>query len=281
MSLVRQRTLEVGGVRSPVCEAGPEASDEAVVFLHGNPGSSQDYADLVEHLGASVRVVAPDMPGYGKAERPLARDFSYTVEAYADHLQGLLEQLKVRRAHLVLHDMGGLWGLCWAAAHGDQVRSLILFNMGVLPGYTYHKYGRLWRTPLLGELSYAITTRWMFKRYLNADNPRQLPEAFLDRMFDDTDRGMQRAVLAHYRATPDPAGISVRYADVLAPRRLPALVIWGADDAYVPVRYAQRQSEWFEAEVHELPGIGHYPMIEEPELCRKLVSEFVSRQFAA
>jgi pimeloyl-ACP methyl ester carboxylesterase len=281
MSLVRQRTLEVGGVRSPVCEAGPEASDEAVVFLHGNPGSSQDYADLVEHLGASVRVVAPDMPGYGKAERPLARDFSYTVEAYADHLQGLLEQLKVRRAHLVLHDMGGLWGLCWAAAHGDQVRSLILFNMGVLPGYTYHKYGRLWRTPLLGELSYAITTRWMFKRYLNADNPRQLPEAFLDRMFDDTDRGMQRAVLAHYRATPDPAGISVRYADVLAPRRLPALVIWGADDAYVPVRYAQRQSEWFEAEVHELPGIGHYPMIEEPDLCRKLVSEFVSRQFAA
>jgi pimeloyl-ACP methyl ester carboxylesterase len=281
MSLVRQRTLEVGGVRSPVCEAGPEASDEAVVFLHGNPGSSQDYADLVEHLGASVRVVAPDMPGYGKAERPLARDFSYTVEAYADHLQGLLEQLKVRRAHLVLHDMGGLWGLCWAAAHGDQVRSLILFNMGVLPGYTYHKYGRLWRTPLLGELSYAITTRWMFKRYLNADNPRQLPEAFLDRMFDDTDRGMQRAVLAHYRATPDPAGISVRYADVLAPRRLPALVIWGADDAYVPVRYAQRQSEWFDAEVHELPGIGHYPMIEEPELCRKLVSEFVSRQFAA
>lgn len=281
MSLVRLRTLEVRGVRSPVYEAGPEASDEAVVFVHGNPGSSRDYADLIEHLGESVRVVAPDFPGYGKAERPLARDFSYTVEAYAEHLEGLLEQLKVRRAHLVLHDMGGLWGLCWAAAHGDRVRSLILFNMGVLPGYTYHKFGRLWRTPLLGELSYALTTRWTFKRLLNADNPRKLPEAFLDRMYDDSDRGLQRAVLAHYRATPDPAGISVRYASVLAPRRLPALVIWGAGDAYVPVRYAQRQNEWFDAEVHELPEIGHYPMIEEPELVRRLVSEFVSRQFAA
>jgi pimeloyl-ACP methyl ester carboxylesterase len=177
--------------------------------------------------------------------------------------------------------MGGLWGLCWAAAHGDRVRSLILFNMGVLPGYTYHKYGRLWRTPLLGELSYALTTRWTFKRLLNADNPRKLPEAFLDRMFDDSDRGMQRAVLAHYRATPDPAGISVQYADVLAPRRLPALVIWGAGDAYVPVRYAQRQNEWFDAEVHELPGIGHYPMIEEPDLVRKLVSDFVSEHYEA
>lgn len=279
MSLVRLRTLEVRGVRSPVYEAGPEASDEAVVFVHGNPGSSRDYADLVEQLGESVRVVAPDMPGYGKADRP--RDFSYTVEAYADHLQGLLEQLNVRRAHLALHDMGGLWGLCWAAAHADQVRSLILFNMGVLPGYTYHKFGRLWRTPLLGELSYAITTRGMFKRLLNADNPRPLPEAFLDRMYDDSDRGLQRAVLAHYRATPDPAGISVRYASVLAPRRLPALVIWGAGDAYVPVRYAQRQREWFDAEVHELPEIGHYPMIEEPDLVRKLVSDFVSRQFSA
>ena len=279
MARVSIRTLEVNGVRSPVRLAGPDDAEEAVVFVHGNPGSSEDYAELLAHLGDRVRVVAPDMPGYGKADRP--RDFSYTVEAYAEHLQGLLEKLGVRRAHLVLHDMGGLWGLCWAAAHVDRVASLILFNMGVLPGYGYHKYGRLWRTPILGELSYAVTTRRTFKRLLNFDNPRPLPEAFLDRMFDDADRGMQRAVLALYRATPDPAGKSVGYAAALAPKRLPALVIWGTGDAYVPVRYAERQREWFEAEVHELDGIGHYPMIEAPERVRELVTDFVSRQLVS
>ncbi len=54
-----------------------------------------------------IGVIAPDMPGYGKADRP--ESFDYTVEGYARHLTGILEQLGVKRAHLVLHDFGGPW----------------------------------------------------------------------------------------------------------------------------------------------------------------------------
>jgi pimeloyl-ACP methyl ester carboxylesterase len=278
MARMHIHTVTVRGVRSLVRESGREGAREAVVFVHGNPGSSEDYTALVAALGDHVRTVAPDMPGYGKADRP--RDFAYTVEGYAEHLQGVMVELGVERVHLVLHDMGGLWGLCWAAAHPNQVASLVLMNIGVLRGYRYHKYGRLWRMPLLGELSYAVTTRRLFKALLNGDNPRPLPDSLLDRMWDDSDRGNHRAVLALYRATPEPAKLTESFGRVLGPLAIPALVIWGAEDEYLPVSYAERQKDHFDAEVHTLPGVGHWPMVEAPERVSELLTDFVQRQLA-
>jgi pimeloyl-ACP methyl ester carboxylesterase len=95
---LRVSQVRVSGVRSPVLEAGPPGADEAVVFVHGNPGSSQDWVDLAQAVGAFGRAVAIDMPGFGQADKP--PDFNYTVEGYARHLESALEQLGVRRAHL-------------------------------------------------------------------------------------------------------------------------------------------------------------------------------------
>ena len=92
-----------------------------------------------------MRAVAPDMPGFGRADRPAT--FDYPIEGYSRHLAGLLEQLQVERAHLVLHDWGRHWGLAWAAANPDRLASLTLINVGALPGYRWLEYARLWRTP--------------------------------------------------------------------------------------------------------------------------------------
>jgi pimeloyl-ACP methyl ester carboxylesterase len=108
MTVTLSRTeIVVGGVRSPVVQAGPSDATEAVVFVHGNPGPSDDWTDLLQRVGAFARAIAPDMPGYGGASKP--RDFDYTIAGYADHLGGLLDQHGVERAHLVAHDFGGAW----------------------------------------------------------------------------------------------------------------------------------------------------------------------------
>ena len=177
----------INGVETLVRQAGPLHSSEAVVFVHGNPGSSEDFDELLPHVGDFARVLAPDMPGFGKSERAAA--FSYTVAGFARHVDAILRRFGVARAHLVLHDFGGPWGLAWAASHADRVGSLVLINVGVLPGYRYHKYAQLWRIPLLGELAIFATTRALFKAALNRDNPKPLPETILNRMFDQWDRG--------------------------------------------------------------------------------------------
>ena len=276
MASISTRNLTIDGVRSLVRTSGAGEGDQAVVLLHGNPGSSEDWLDLLAAIGEFSRAIAPDMPGYGKADR--SREFDYTVAGYARHFSGLLRGLGVRRAHLVLHDFGGPWGLAWAAEHSEAVASLTLINVGILPGYRWHKYARIWRTPVLGELFQISATRPAFRFLLNADNPRRFPDAFVDRMFDDADWGMKRAVLKLYRATPDLDGLSRNLGEALKPLTLPTLVLWGDGDKYLPASYAEVQKRYFNAEVHVMPGCGHWPMIDEPDHVRDLVIPFLRRQ---
>lgn len=267
---VEHGEIIVGAVRSPYCEAGPRAANRAAVFVHGNPGSSRDWADLVAGVGRFARAVAFDMPGFGRADKPA--DFPYTVEGYAAYLDGALNQLGVDEAHLVLHDFGGPWGLAWASGRPESLRSLVLVNTGVLAGYRWHYLARIWRTPLLGELVQAATTRRLFRLALRHGNLRPLPSSFVDEMYDNYDWGTRRAVLALYRAT-NPGNDLARRLDGLD---VPVLVVWGARDPYIPLEQAHRQREVFpDAEVCVLPDSGHWPFQDAPDAVAGVVLPFL------
>lgn len=274
LSLVHRNFVAVGGVRSPYLRSGVQDTEEAVVFLHGNPGSSQDWERLLSQVGEFGRAVAPDMPGFGRADKP--EDFDYTVEGYAKHLAGVLEELGVRRAHLVLHDFGGPWGLAWAAHNPDAFASAVLINTGVFPGYRWHYLARIWRTPLLGEVFMATTTLPGFRLLLKHGNPRGLSRPFVNRMYDDFDRGTRRAILKLYRATDDPAGASEQLVDGLRPLDRSALVVWGAHDPYLPLELAERQTEAFpSAQIVVLRESGHWPFADDPEAVNEAVVPFL------
>jgi pimeloyl-ACP methyl ester carboxylesterase len=275
---IRETEVVVDGVRAPVRETGPPGSEEAVVFVHGNPGSSRDWDDLLARTGAFARAVAPDMPGFGRADRP--DDFEYTIQGYARFLGDALEALGVRRAHLVLHDFGGPWGLAWAAAHPDAVASVTLINIGVLIGYRWHYLARIWRTPVLGELFQATTTLAGFRLLLRHGNPRGLPRDFVERMYRDIDRGTKRAVLRLYRATP--AGALEAPLPVMRELDPPALVVWGRRDPYLPVKHAEGQRQAFpSAEVTVLDDSGHWPFADDPQRVADLVVPFLRRHIAS
>jgi pimeloyl-ACP methyl ester carboxylesterase len=273
--LVRIEDLEVLGVRCPVRIAGRDDARETVVFLHGNPGSSEDWLGLLPSVGELARAIAPDLPGYGRAARPWP--FPYDVPSYVEHVRALLEQLGVRRAHWVLHDLGGVWGLAFAAAYPSMVESLTLINIGVLPGYRWHKFARLWRTRWLGELSQLLASRATFGWLVSSENPRPLPRAFIDRMYADMDRGSRRATLAVYRSIADIGALSLECGQKLAPHRLPALVLWGTGDRMLDHElYADAQRRFFDVQaVHRLERCGHWPFIDEPDEVRELILTFL------
>ena len=258
---IAQGAVVVAGIRSPLLEVG--SGPEAVVFVHGNPGSGRDWEGLLGPAGELTRAVAFDMPGFGRADKPAS--FSYTVSGYATHLAGLIDALGIQRAHLVLHDFGGPWGLAWAAAHPRQVGSVTLIDTGLLIDYRWHYLAKIWRTPVLGELFQATATRRSFHWLLRHGNPRGLPKAFVDRMYDDFDRGTRRAILRLYRATGDVSEASRALAEALRPLALPALVLWGRHDPYISSDYAGRQAEGFPgARVVVLEGSGHWPFADDP-----------------
>jgi pimeloyl-ACP methyl ester carboxylesterase len=269
--------LSVSGVRSAVHDSGPRDASEAVVFVHGNPGPMDDWETLVPSTSGFARAIAIDMPGFGRADHP--RTFDFTLEGYARHLGGLLEQLGVRRAHLVLHDFGGGWGLRWAVDHPAALASLTLINTGFMPGYRWHKFARIWQTPVLGELFQLVASSSSIRRVMNANNPKPFPRQFTDRVTSYADWNQKRAVLDLYRSCKD---VEASLGAIVAPASwsdLPVCVVWGERDPYLPASYAERQKEVFpRAQVRVLPGLGHWPFIDDPETVKACVLPFLQAQ---
>ncbi|HWY90010.1 MAG TPA: alpha/beta hydrolase [Solirubrobacteraceae bacterium] len=283
---LRAREITVKGLSSPVIEAGPADVREAVVFVHGNPGSSTDWTMLVGAVGEhGRRAVAFDMPGFGRAEKP--RDFDYQVGAYADFIQGALAELGIERVHLVVHDFGGPFGLLWGLQHADAWASVVLINIGILPGYKWHTMAKRWRTPVLGELVQAWIPRSGWRRAMARANPKGLPAEFVEKMYDEYDRGTRRAVLKLYRATPDAdtpgmESVQEQVGAELAKLHKPALVVWGAADPFLSVKYAERQREFFDVrDVVILPDSAHWPFQDDPQAVAQAVVPFLREQLSA
>jgi pimeloyl-ACP methyl ester carboxylesterase len=164
------------------------------------------------------------------------------------------------------------------SCEGDALAGITLIDTGILPGYSWHRLARIWRTPVLGEAFQAVSRGRAFTRGLASKEPRGLPADFLAGMASHYDRRTKRAVLKLYRATDEPGEGAEMLRAAFAGREVPALVIWGADDAYLPSSYAERQREVFPAaEVHVLPDSGHWPFADSPETVERLLVEFLRR----
>ena len=81
-----------------------EYAEEVLLCLHGFPTSSFDYHKIWNALGEKFSVLAFDMIGYGFSEKPL--DFDYTTFNQVDVLQAFIENLQIKKIHILAHDYG-------------------------------------------------------------------------------------------------------------------------------------------------------------------------------
>ncbi|MCV7321274.1 alpha/beta hydrolase [Mycolicibacterium confluentis] len=271
-SPVESTVVTVAGVRSPVLVGGDEkAPGEAVVFVHGN-NAGAPWTALMNPITEFARAVAPEMPGFGAADKPA--DFPYTVDGYARHLDGVLTELGVTRAHLVAHDFGGPWALAWAADHLDRVASITLINT---PVDINHTAAKIWRTPVLADVMRVVMGERSTAALLRRTDP-QVPARALDEIARHaTVPETYRAVVRLYRATGrDAIG---PYVERLKHFPGNVLIIWGDGDAYLPIDQARRQQELFaHAELRIVPGVGHWPWLAEPDVVSDHLTAFLSEQ---
>jgi pimeloyl-ACP methyl ester carboxylesterase len=259
-----------------VLEAGPAGAAEAVVFLHGGPGSANDWDALLPLTGAFARSVAFDLPGFGEADKPGA--WAYSQESFAAFIGEALRALGVTRAHLVMSDLGSA-GLFWAAGEPDAFVSAVILNTGAFVDFRWHLIARLHRTPLVGWVV-ALTARLGLSavmRFFGRGTPHRLPPEVVRRWRERYDWPTRRAMLRFYRATPPecfrPLVGALRALD------RPALVVWGAHDRFVPLVQAYRQLESFPgAQVRVLDDSGHYPHLDDPDSVAAAVVPFLQAQ---
>jgi pimeloyl-ACP methyl ester carboxylesterase len=149
-----------------------------------------------------------------------------------------------------------------------------------LPGYRWHRTARIWRTPVLGELAMGSTNRFVLRQLSREGNatPGPMPDEWIDSVLEHFDQGTQRAILRLYRSSsPD---VLAAAGEQLALLRVPALVVWGMKDPYVPGRFAADYARALpQAELLELPDAGHWPWLDRPDALERIV-EFVNARGA-
>lgn len=239
-----------------------------VLFLHGNPDTKETWAEVLEELrGAPLRCLAPDLPGFGASSPDPGPQ---TLERFAAWTAALVTALcGEERVHLVVHDVGGFYGLPFVASWPERVASLTILNTLFWPDYRWHAFGRAWRTPLLGELVMACAKRWVFVSEVRRGS-RGFPRALAEAAYARVTPAARRTVLRLYRAM-DPAVFAPWEPRLLAASaQVPTRVIWGERDPYIPAHFADR----FGAErVERLSEVGHWPMVEQPALVAQRIAE--------
>ena len=277
---IRSGAVSGLGLTTRVLEVGPSENEEAIVFLHGQPGSADDWRELLGRVAPLGRAIAFDWPGWGEAERPSRDSWDFSAGAGASLLAAILAGLGIKRAHLVMHDLGGI-GLVWAAAHPEQFASAVVIDTGALVGFRWHPVARLMRAPVIGDLGLKLTTRSGFNAFLRYYNPqpRKLPPEIVDRWWESFEPATRRAMLAFYRATPEKA--MERLIEPLRALDVPALVVWGAHDRAIPAEQAELQRRSFpSADVVILEESGHWPYLDDPEGAAARIVPFLERQLA-
>lgn len=122
---------EVDGLRIHYVDEGPAGADP-VLMLHGEPSWSFLYRFMIPICAQRHRVIAPDLPGFGRSDKP-AKVSDYSYQSHVDWMRGLIvDRLDLRRINLVCQDWGSLIGLRLAAEHEERFDRIVVGN-GFLP----------------------------------------------------------------------------------------------------------------------------------------------------
>jgi pimeloyl-ACP methyl ester carboxylesterase len=242
-----------------VRDEGPRDAP-AMLLIHGLSASLHTWDAWVAELIASRRVVRLDLPGHGLTGPDPSGD--YRDARSLQVLLALLDSLQLDQVTVVGHSLGGRLAWSFAAANPARVEQLVLIAPDgfASPGFDYDRPADV--PAALGLM------RWVLPRPLLRANLRP---AYGDpqRLEDTTTRryhdlmltpGNRDAFLARLRQTvlTDP---TQRLQRITAP----TLLLWGEDDAMIPVRNAEDYLRLIPgATVVRLPGLGHVPFEEAP-----------------
>jgi haloalkane dehalogenase len=229
--------MEFEGLHMHVVDEG---SGEPVLLLHGEPTSSYLWRNVIPPLlAAGYRAIAPDLIGFGRSDKPADVGW-YSYDRHVASISHLVEELDLERLTLVVHDWGGPIGLRVAVEHEARIARIVILDTGIgvgAPGETWLRFREAVRRTGgaldIGRLVAAGTSQGLSDDVRAAyDAPFPTPES-------------KAGVLAFPELVPtEPdhpnAEAMLRVLDALRGWTKPALVVWGADDAVLPPRIADR-----------------------------------------
>jgi pimeloyl-ACP methyl ester carboxylesterase len=265
------RLEEILGTRVRVRDTGPHDAPP-VILLHGFASSLETWEAWARALEADFRLLRLDLPGSGLSGPDTSGD--YRDERSLALIEALMNERGIERASLVGHSLGGRIAWRFAAAHPDRVQRLVL----VAPdGYASKgfEYGRAPEIPASFAAMQYVLPEFLLRLNLEPayGDQAELADATVE-LYHDMLRapGSRGALLDRMEQT-----VLKEPAPLLNGIEAPVLLIWGEQDAMIPVdNAADYQRELPRAELLRLPGVGHVPQEEVPARTVGSLREFLA-----
>ena len=271
---IHSRTARVNNLDIHYLEAG---QGTPLVLLHGWPTSSFLWRNIMPELAAHNRVIAPDLPGFGRSSKPL--DVAYTFRFYQGVLDGLLQALDVDRTGLVVHDLGGPVGLFWATGNPDRITRLGILNTLVYPEMSWAV--KLFMASLiLPGVRELLVSQWGLRMAMRIGirNKERLTQECLEGVSAPFVDAASRTALIKTATSLAPKGFAL-IAGRLKNIRCPVRVVYGAEDRILPdmARTAARlKVDLPQAEVTVIENCGHFLQEDRPKEVAELLAQFFS-----
>jgi pimeloyl-ACP methyl ester carboxylesterase len=272
------RYVTVHGYRRAYVKAG---SGPVLLLIHGIGDSSDSWRPVVEQLAEHHTVVAPDLLGHGRSEKPRA---DYTVTGYANGMRDLLSVLEIDRATVLGHSLGGGVAAQFAYQFPERCERLVLVGSGGV-GRSVSPLLRMAAIPgaealmpFLGTPPVKLLSRVgaNLLRILDTALGRDAEEMLA--VFDALpDTEARRTILRTLRSGVDWRGQVITMLDrAYLAEGVPTLIIWGRRDAIIPLGHARLAHLAFPgSELEIFDEAGHFPHHSDPARFVGVVREFV------
>ncbi len=281
--------LHMGSLRVHHTHGGRGAP---VLFIHGLGSSGYlEWRFNLEPAAVGHRVYAPDLPGFGRSEKPRAR---YGIPYFTRFIERYMEGRGLRSAAIVGASLGGRVALELALKHPQRVSKLVLVNsLGLGRPSMRLTYGLI-TLPRVGETMMNVTRnalnwvpaamiRRVAGRYVgaSADLSRTMDDGYLDNLRElYAAEGYHDAYLATVRSLVTPTALFGNEYDVsgrLREIKVPLQLIWGADDPLFPLVHATRAHALVNnSRLAVIEGAGHTPQAERPEEFNRVLLDFLN-----
>ncbi|MAX56296.1 MAG: haloalkane dehalogenase [Alcanivoracaceae bacterium] len=270
--------VDVGGLRMHYVDEGP-ADAPPVLMLHGEPTWSYLYRHMIPVCAAAGhRVIAPDLIGFGKSDKPTRID-DYSYQSHMDWMLSLLDQLALTRITLVCQDWGSLLGLRLAAENPDRFRAIVVGN-GMLPtgDQTVPAAFQLWKNFAIYSPVFPVSRiidAASFRK-LGPDEKRAYEAPFPNRKYKAGARAFPKLV----PVTPnDPATRANRTAwESLKQWRKPFLTTFSNGDPITRGgdKYMQEQVPGAKGQPHQTLTGGHFLQEDSPVAFAQAVNQLIA-----
>jgi pimeloyl-ACP methyl ester carboxylesterase len=268
------RFVDIDGVRVHYQEAG-DAKAPAVVLIHGFASSTLVWSKVFLDLAAAgLRVIVPDMLGYGYSGKP--RNVEYTIASQANFIARLLDRLRIKRATIVGSSYGGAVAATCALDYPSYVSKLVLVGAVSNNRPLAFKLMKVFGAPIFGDVvsPLLIGSRRLLRMRMKKVYDRHswvLDERRVDARHQPLRASRtQRAIIRTVRGW-DAERIS-RDAHLI---KQPTLLLWGENDPEIPLADGERLHE----QIHNSRLIvflncGHLPHEEYPGEFTEVVKQF-------